>query len=53
MAAELGALLHALQSAPPTLDRLRTIAVRSAKTLLGDVANWRLTAEGRRLAVPG
>ncbi|GMU73090.1 MAG: hypothetical protein DYH14_08970 [Betaproteobacteria bacterium PRO3] len=46
--------LHGLASAePPDLVLLRARARSTVDAMLGDVANWRLSAESRPLALPG
>jgi Protein of unknown function (DUF4231) len=49
----LNALVEAWERGPATSAALQEFASRSAEIMLGDVAAWRLLAEGRRLTIPG
>jgi hypothetical protein len=53
MASALRAVLSDWQASPPSSASLQDFARRAAEVMLGDVAAWRLLAEGRRLAIPG
>lgn len=53
LGAELHAALAAWHAAPASAASLQRLVRRTAEVMLGDVASWRLLAEGRRLAVPG
>ena len=53
MASALRAQLAAWEATAPSLAGLQALARGAADIMLGDVANWRLLAEGRRLAIPG
>jgi hypothetical protein len=49
----LNRLIASIDRDPLDLDLLRARAGAAAETMLGDVANWRLAAESRALAIPG
>ena len=49
----LNALLEQWKAVPPSSAALQEFARRAADIMLGDVAAWRLLAEGRRLTIPG
>ncbi len=53
ISAGLYALLEQWQAAPNSSAELQEFARRAADIMLGDVAAWRLLAEGRRLTIPG
>ena len=53
MAAALRASLAAWNQTPPSAASLQEFTRRAADIMLGDVAAWRLLAEGRRLTIPG
>ncbi|WP_372396406.1 hypothetical protein ABMY26_11485 [Azospirillum sp. HJ39] len=54
MAQQLATLIAAIRSDDATNPwAARDRARQAAEIMLGDVANWRLTAEGRGLAIPG
>ncbi len=53
MAAALRASLAAWNQTPPSAAALQEFTRRAADVMLGDVAAWRLLAEGRRLTIPG
>lgn len=53
MAGELRSLVAAWRSGPPTAASLQSLARSAMDVMLGDVAAWRMLAEGRRLSVPG
>ena len=53
MAAALRAILADFDDTPATSATLQDLARRSADVMLGDLAAWRLIAEGRRLTLPG
>ena len=46
-------LLAEWETRPPSAAGLQDFARGAADIMLGDVAAWRLLAEGRRLAIPG
>jgi hypothetical protein len=49
----LGALLDQWEKGPHTTVTLQDFARQAADIMIGDVAAWRLLAEGRRLTIPG
>ncbi|HSG35277.1 MAG TPA: hypothetical protein VLA37_12140 [Sphingomonadaceae bacterium] len=49
----LNAILKEWEAGPHTTITLQDMARRAADIMLGDVAAWRLLAEGRRLTIPG
>jgi hypothetical protein len=49
----LNGLLARWEAGPKTSAALQDFARRAADIMLGDVAAWRLLAEGRRLTIPG
>jgi hypothetical protein len=49
----LNGLLARWEAGPKTSAALQEFARRAADIMLGDVAAWRLLAEGRRLTIPG
>jgi hypothetical protein len=51
MSEQLEHLLDKLQD--DSLDSLRETSHRAAEVMLGDVSNWRLVVESRKLDVPG
>jgi hypothetical protein len=53
MAGALRALLAEWEGTSASAASLQDFARRAADIMLGDVAAWRLLAEGRRLAIPG
>ncbi|CAN5448577.1 hypothetical protein BH11PSE5_BH11PSE5_26620 [soil metagenome] len=53
IATGLEALLARWEAGPPSAAELQKFARRAADIMLGDVAAWRLLAEGRRLTIPG
>jgi hypothetical protein len=53
MAAALRALIARWEAGPQTAAAFQAFAGEAADIMLGDVAAWRLLAEGRRLAIPG
>lgn len=53
MAEELRSLVAAWSSGPATARSLQDLGQKAMDVMLGDVAAWRLLAEGRRLSVPG
>jgi hypothetical protein len=53
MAVALSSLLSRWEASPPTAAALQAFARDAADIMLGDVATWRLLAEGRRLTIPG
>src|SRR5580700_6916560 len=50
---QLDQLIAAIQQDSPDFSLMRARARSAADAMLGDVANWRLSAESRGLAVPG
>ncbi|MBO0749418.1 MAG: hypothetical protein J2O44_03170 [Porphyrobacter sp.] len=53
IAAGLHASLAKWEAEVPSAARLQEFARRAADIMLGDIAAWRLLAEGRRLTLPG
>jgi hypothetical protein len=53
MASGLEDQLARWDSGPKTAAALQRFARHTAEVMLGDVAAWRLLAEGRRLTIPG
>jgi hypothetical protein len=48
-----GRVIRHLETAPPELARLRSVARELADVVLADVASWKLSAESRKLDLPG
>jgi hypothetical protein len=46
-------VIRHLETAPPELARLRSVARELAEVVLADVASWKLSAESRKLDLPG
>jgi hypothetical protein len=45
--------IKAIANDPVSLDHLRARVQSAAEAMLGDVAGWRIAAEGRSLNIPG